>query len=218
MLNEQVGEQEAATELIEEANKKLASALQSKNLQSVQVAHVMLSMGNDKLKDIGKRMGDLRSSIESNRQKLSKYGASSLVVNFSLSKRNTATLVTNLAEEQCDHNAGINENLCTPNSSQGESTAAAARQVGNLKNKEPIITSKTVNQKGKEAVLTTGMKRRKTSESKGTAAKNNVIDKGKSLKGYETSIKPSTSKTHGNTSSKVDSESKKRKIDHDNSE
>jgi len=55
-------EQETARELISEASKKLTEALQQGqgNVQSVKVAQVMLSAGNEKLNAATKQLADIR--------------------------------------------------------------------------------------------------------------------------------------------------------------
>ena len=55
----QLLEQDTARELITEASKKLIDALQHKgqeNMQSVKVAQLMLSAGNDKLSNAAKQL------------------------------------------------------------------------------------------------------------------------------------------------------------------
>ncbi len=73
LVEEQVHVQETAKELIDEAKNKLASALESKNMQSVQVAYVMLSTGNEKLHESSKKIEELKVLIQKDRIKLAAY-------------------------------------------------------------------------------------------------------------------------------------------------
>jgi len=65
-------EQDTARELISEASKKLTEALQQGqgNVQSVKVAQVMLSAGNEKLNAAAKQLADIRLKNEKISNKL----------------------------------------------------------------------------------------------------------------------------------------------------
>lgn len=71
----QLLEQDTARELITEASKKLTDALQHKgqeNMQSVKVAQLMLSAGNDKLSNAAKQLADIKLQKEKLQEKLRK--------------------------------------------------------------------------------------------------------------------------------------------------
>jgi len=71
----QLLEQDTARELITEASKKLTDALQHKgqeNMQSVKVAQLMLSAGNDKLSSAAKQLADIKLRKEKLQEKLRK--------------------------------------------------------------------------------------------------------------------------------------------------
>jgi len=68
-------EQDTARELITEASKKLTDTLQHKrqeNMQSVKVAQLMLSAGNDKLNNAAKQLADIKLQKEKLQENLCK--------------------------------------------------------------------------------------------------------------------------------------------------
>jgi len=68
-------EQDTARELITEVSKKLTDALQHKgqeNMQSVKVAQLMLSAGNEKLSNAAKQLADITLQKEKLQEKLRK--------------------------------------------------------------------------------------------------------------------------------------------------
>ena len=71
---EQLAEQATARELILEASRKLAEAMQGSvsNLQAVKMAQIMLSAGNDKLNATAKQLADIKQHKEKLQQKLIK--------------------------------------------------------------------------------------------------------------------------------------------------
>ena len=71
---EQLAEQATARELILEASRKLAEAMQGSvsNLQAVKMAQIMLSAGNDKLNATAKQLADIKQHKEKLQQKLVK--------------------------------------------------------------------------------------------------------------------------------------------------
>jgi hypothetical protein len=70
---EQIREQGIAKELIDDASRKLTSAIESNNLQSAKVAQVMLQSGNEKLHDTSKTLAGIQEKIENLRKRLASH-------------------------------------------------------------------------------------------------------------------------------------------------
>jgi hypothetical protein len=73
LQGELLKEQQIANELINEASRKLSTAIEDNNMNSAKVAQVMLSAGNAKMQETSKKMESARLSIENHRKKLDTY-------------------------------------------------------------------------------------------------------------------------------------------------
>ena len=67
---EQKREQDTAKELINEATKKMAAAVELKNMQSVKVAQMMLKAGNDKLQETSQKLETIGAKQKDPRKRL----------------------------------------------------------------------------------------------------------------------------------------------------
>jgi len=67
---EQKHEQDTARELIDEASTKMAAAIASKNMQSVEVAQIILKAGNEKLQETPQKLDTIGAKQKGLRKRL----------------------------------------------------------------------------------------------------------------------------------------------------